>query len=62
MIGEVYNSEVRFGQAIMFLNKGDPMIEEMDVFYVTQRADQRLRKDSCKEFTPINKKVISPND
>lgn len=58
MIGEVYNSEVRFEQAIMSLNKSYPMKEEMVVFYVTQRAEQRLRKDNCKEFTPINKKVI----
>lgn len=59
MIGEVSNPEVRFGQAIMSLNKGYSMKEEMDVFYMTQRAEQRLRKEGCKEATPINKKVIN---
>lgn len=28
----------------------------MDVFYVMQRAEQRLRKEECREVTPINLK------
>lgn len=58
MIGEVYNSEVRFRQAIMSLNNGYSMNAEMDVFYVTQRAERRLRKEGCREVNPINKNVI----
>lgn len=58
MIGEVYNPEVRFRQAIMSLNNGYSMNKEMDVFYVTQRPEQRLRKEGCREVSTINKKVI----
>lgn len=58
MIGEVYSPEVRFRQAIMSLNMVYSVKEEMDVFYVTQRAEQRLRKEGCREVTPINKRII----
>lgn len=54
MIGEVYNPEARFRQAIMSLNNGYSVNEEMDVFYVIQRAEQRLRKEGCREVKPIN--------
>lgn len=58
MIGEVYNPEVSFRKALMSLNNGYSMNEEMDVFYVTQRAERRLREEGCREVNPINKKVI----
>lgn len=39
---------------MLALNEGYPVKEEMNVFSVTQRAEQRLRKEGRWEVTPIN--------
>lgn len=58
MIGEVYNPEIRFRQAVVSLSRSFSMKEEMNVSCVTQKAEQGLRKEGCREVIPINKKVI----
>lgn len=46
----------------MSLNKSKLMKEEMDIFYVTQRAEERLREEARREVTPINEKQQNSNN